>query len=274
MTQARADKLQALAHIGSSAVRGAAAWPISVAYDASRRPVGFVMARIVGNAPIASAANPQARKRAFPQAGWGWLAHVARNLAVGFAALHEAGVVIGDVNESNIVVASDGRVRFIDVDSFQVTANGTRYLCDVGTPTYQPPELQGMGFVGAVRTDNHDRFGLAVLIFQLLFMGRHPWAGRFAGKGDISFETGEIIARLPYAYGPQAAAAGVAPPADGVHMEWLPPHIRGLFEGAFAKGRTVERDRPVDAVGGRARRSSRRRSCVASAAATHGVPRG
>jgi len=241
VTASRVEKLVTLARIGDSAIRSVAAWPVALAYDAQRHPVGFVMPRLVGGAPIASAANPQARKRAFPQAGWGWLAHVGRNLAVSFEALHDAGVVIGDVNESNIVVASDARVRFIDVDSFQVSSGGVRYACDVGTPTYQPPELQGMAFLGAVRTPNHDRFGLAVLVFQLLCMGRHPWAGRYAGKDELSFEAGDVIARLPYAYGAQAGPAGFAPPADGVRMRWFPERIVELFERAFAKGANVER---------------------------------
>ena len=30
---------------------------------------------------------------------------------------------------------------------------------------------------------NHDNFGLAVLIFQLLFMGRHPFSGRYQRPG-------------------------------------------------------------------------------------------
>lgn len=51
------------------------------------------------------------------------------------------------------------------------------FHCDVGVPLWTPPELQGRDFRGLTRTKNHDRFGLAVLMFQLLFMGRHPFAG-------------------------------------------------------------------------------------------------
>ena len=34
----------------------------------------------------------------------------------------------------------------------------------------------------------HDAFGLAVLIFQILFMGRHPYSGHFLGSGEMPIE--------------------------------------------------------------------------------------
>ena len=35
---------------------------------------------------------------------------------------------------------------------------------------------------------DHDRFGLAVLIFHLLMMGRHPFSGVYLDKGDMPLE--------------------------------------------------------------------------------------
>jgi DNA-binding helix-hairpin-helix protein with protein kinase domain len=265
-----ARKLEILAGLPDEPVRAATAWPTALVYDRDHRIAGFVMPRLDGFAAIASAANPSARKQAFPQAGWSWLAHVGRNLAIAVQSVHDAGFVIGDLNESNVLVASDARVRLIDVDSFQVQSGGTVLACDVGTPMYQPPELQGKPFGGLVRTPNHDRFGLAVLVFQLLFMGRHPWAGRRAGRGELSFENGEYIARLPYAYGPAAASAGFRPPEDGVRLDWLPPQTADLFERAF--GPEGRRGRPagpqwVEALDGLQRALVRCRSAV-----THQYP--
>ena len=54
--------------------------------------------------------------------------------------------------------------------------------------------MQGKPLRGLIRTENHDRFGLAVLIYQLLFVGRHPCAGVYRGAGDPSFE--ELIADI------------------------------------------------------------------------------
>ncbi len=101
-------------------------------------------------------------------------------------------------------------------------------------PIYQPPELYGRSYAGLERTPDHDRFGLAVLIFQLVFMGRHPWAGLWNGT-DYAFESGEIAARLPFAFGRDAPAAGFRPPPNTVRLDWLPAPTAALFERAFAR---------------------------------------
>ena len=79
------------------------------------------------------------------------------------------------------ISAKNALVVLIDCDSFQVNTNGRCYPCEVGVPLYTPPELQKKSFRELIRTRNHDRFGLAILIFQLLFVGRHPYAGRYLG---------------------------------------------------------------------------------------------
>ena len=61
-------------------------------------------------------------------------------------AVHGTGVVVGDVNDSNVLVGGDAVVRLIDVDSFQVRDSARVFTCDVGMPIYQPPELYGRSF--------------------------------------------------------------------------------------------------------------------------------
>ena len=75
------------------------------------------------------------------------------------------------------MVGRDSKVVLIDSDSVQINANGTLHLCEVGVSHFTPPELQTMpSFVGFERTENHDNFGLALLIFHILFGGRHPYS--------------------------------------------------------------------------------------------------
>jgi DNA-binding helix-hairpin-helix protein with protein kinase domain len=231
----RVAKLEALVRVASPDVRAIAAWPQQLLHERSGHVTGFTMPRIDGRVTIATAMNPGSRKATFPQATWGWLIHVGRNLAVAMEALHGTGVVVGDVNDSNVLVGADAVVRLIDVDSFQVRDGARVFTCDVGMPIYQPPELFGRSYPGLERTPNHDRFGLAVLIFQLVFMGRHPWAGIWKGA-DYAFDTGEVIARLPFVFGRDAANAGHRPPANTVRLDWLPEGTAQLFERAFAKG--------------------------------------
>jgi hypothetical protein len=78
-------------------------------------------------------------------------------------------------------------VRIYDCDSFQIASNGRHWLCEVGVDTHQPPEMQILpNYKTAIRAANHDFFGLAVLIFQMLCIARHPFSGTFVGRGEAS----------------------------------------------------------------------------------------
>ena len=60
--------------------------------------------------------------------------------------------------------------------------------------------------------DFNDNFGLAVAIFHLLAMGKHPYAGRFAG-GDISMS--DAIAQHRFAFSQvRTSETRTTPPPD------------------------------------------------------------
>ena len=98
---------------------------------------------------------------------------MARNLALGFRAVHDAGYVIGDVNEKNVEVNRQNDIAMVDCDSYGFTdpATGLTFSNQMGRPEFQAPEAQS-DYTN--RTQNHDRFGLAVIIFHLL-TGYHPY---------------------------------------------------------------------------------------------------
>ena len=98
---------------------------------------------------------------------------MARNLALGFRAVHEAGYVIGDVNEKNVEVNRQNDIAMVDCDSYGFTdpATGRTFSNEMGRPEFQAPEAQGDY---SNRTSNHDLFGLAVIIFHLL-TGYQPY---------------------------------------------------------------------------------------------------
>jgi len=99
---------------------------------------------------------------------------------------------------------------------------------------YMPPELQGVSsFRGVLRTRNHDNFGLAVFIFMLLFMGRHPFAGKYSGSGDMPIE--RAIREFRFAYGTSAAARQMQPPPGSLPLHVLPPKVQQLFARAFSQ---------------------------------------
>lgn len=87
-----------------------------------------------------------------------------------------------------------------------------------------------MNFRVTPRTPNHDNFGLAVLIFQLLFLGRHPFAGRYL-NGEPSL--GDAIKQRLFAYGSDAKNRGVVAPPSTLALEAATAFLAQLFKRAF-----------------------------------------
>lgn len=104
-------------------------------------------------------------------------------------------------------------------------------FCEVGVPQFTAPELQERPFRGLRRSPDHDAFGLALLCFHLLFMGRHPFAGRYRGKGDMPIE--RAIRDYRFAFGQHAAAQWMEPPPHTLPFSALPRPVADLFERAF-----------------------------------------
>ncbi|HRY15940.1 MAG: hypothetical protein KDJ31_19130 [Candidatus Competibacteraceae bacterium] len=228
----QALKLENMARQAHPALLDIAAWPVDVLRAKPQGAVqGFIMPKVNGYQEIHSLYGPSHRKRAFPHADWSFLIHAARNLASAFEAVHARGHVIGDVNPGNVGVSAQALVRLIDCDSFQISAGDRSFLCNVGVPQFTAPELQGRRFHGLRRSPDHDAFGLALLCFHLLFMGRHPFAGRYQGRGDMPIE--RAIKEYRFAFGPHAAAWLMEPPPHTLPFTALPRSVADLFERAF-----------------------------------------
>ena len=222
------------------------AWPRELleAADGSGRIVGFIMPRIRGMRPIMDFYNPGTRRQHCPLFNYQYLMRTARNLAAAFAALHSSQYCIGDVNESNILVSDTALVTLVDTDSFQVRepAGNLVYRCAVGKPEYTPPELQNKTFADHDREIYHDLFGLAVLIFQLLMEGTHPFSGIFQGAIEPPPYQGRILEghftysqkkQVPYLPTP------ISPPWNLLH-----PSLRDLFVRCFEDGHDNPQLRP------------------------------
>lgn len=239
LSKEKQDKIEAMVRLKTERLLRFTVWPVDVMRDASRRVIGFLMPCLSGQ-EIHKLYGPKTRLTEFPQAGYSFLVHTAANLARAFAAVHEAGHVVGDINHSNFYVTDQATILMLDCDSFQVQSGGTRFGCDVGIPMYMPPELQGVtSFRGVVRSRNHDHFGLAVFIFMLLFMGRHPFAGKYSGTGDMPIE--RSIREFRFAYGASSAAKQMQPPPGALPLQVLPSAVQALFERAFAQDSMTRR---------------------------------
>lgn len=227
----KGEKLFALSQLKTQELLEFCAWPVDVLKNSQNKTVGLVMPIVEGHSEIHEFYSPAARKKNLPKADWAFLIHVAINLADAVLTIHKHGHVIGDINQKGILVhPGAGTVKMVDCDSFQVEHNQKRFICKVGVPDFTPPEVRRVGFEKP-REANQDNFGLAVLIFQLLFMGRHPFAGRFLGQGDDSLE--KAIEGYRFAYGRTSKQKQMLPPPGMDKLAVLDTSILSLFERAF-----------------------------------------
>lgn len=232
----KAKKIEAMCRLKSDSLLRVSAWPTDILRPSiSSAPQGILMPEIVGFQEVHLLYTPKSRRIHFPDAQLPFIVHTSINIARAFATVHDAGQVIGDVNHANLMVAKDATVRLIDCDGFEITDGESSFPCFVGVPTYTPPELQGQSFSGIRRTAQHDVFGLAVLLFHMLFLGRHPFSGIFRqGKGDKTIE--EAIHEFRFAYLPDARRTEMEQPPWVPRLSAYPADIGGLFARAFDRG--------------------------------------
>ncbi|HEX8243702.1 MAG TPA: hypothetical protein VF541_09405, partial [Longimicrobium sp.] len=247
-TLARARKLGLMLERPPALDPGAAvAWPVDLLTGPSGgRFAGFLMPRAEGPR-LFELYNPVSRRRCAPLSDYAFLHRAGVNLAAAFAGLHAHGYVVGDVNESNILVSpADAGVTLVDADSFQVrdAIAGTVFRSGVGKAEFTPPELQGTHFADVDRGEVHDRFGLAALLFLLLMEGTHPFAGRLGDGGEVP-PVEERISRglFPHARpGDECRPPRLAPPFYA-----LDPALQALFMRAFVDGHADPAARPTPA---------------------------
>jgi DNA-binding helix-hairpin-helix protein with protein kinase domain len=227
------EKLTHMTQISSDNLQSMCCWPESLVQERKTRIVkGFIMPSAEGYREIHKLYGPKSRAKEFPSATWRFLLQVALNVCKTFGYLHSLDHVIGDINHSSVMVKDDATVRLIDCDSIQVKSAKRTFRCAVGEPLHTPPELQGMSLRNVERTTNHDNFGLAVLIFELLFMGRHPYIGQYLGQGHLSPE--EKIRMNLFAYSVESRSRIVEPPPFSLSLGQIDSSLGMLFERAFA----------------------------------------
>jgi DNA-binding helix-hairpin-helix protein with protein kinase domain len=240
------DKLRFMAAHGHKDLLEYAAWPTDTLHQSRGGPVvGFLMERVSQKQPVHMLYSPAHRKQDYPKAAWDFLLYAARNTATAFEAVHRHGHVLGDVNQGNVMVGGDSKVLLIDSDSMQISTGGKVHLCEVGVSHFTPPELQGISsFSTLARSANHDAFGLALLIFHLLFGGRHPFAGRPL-REDVGNGLEPDIKAFRFAYGPDAGQRGFAPPPRSIPLSLAPPAVQSMFQRAFTEAGAAPAGRPT-----------------------------
>ena len=244
-TRERTDKLLAMIDNPPLVTSNAPillAWPQDRLLNSNDECVGYVMPYAKDKETFFAISHPATRPH--------WADHrfrlrAAKNIAAAVSAFHRHGYVIGDINESNILIGPDASVAVVDTDSVQVRAGRQVIRCQVGKPEYTPPELiqAGLSFGDIDRYSHHDAFGLAVLIFQLLVDGNHPFAARYVGAAGRQSLT-ERIAQGQWPHSKNRNAS-YRPRREAPPLESLSPEIQRLMRDCFEAGHKNPTCRPT-----------------------------
>ncbi|WP_028803044.1 hypothetical protein [Streptomyces sp. 142MFCol3.1] len=217
------------------------AWPTALARGPQGEFLGYAMRRFgePDHVQVIGLFTRAQRLKLFPdRADWRFLLGVAWNLAFMTARMHYDNLVIGDFSSSNVVVDANGFVTFLDCDSiaFNDPVTGELFPCLMHTTDYSSPERQA----GGPATRATDDFALAVLVYQLLTAGNHPFGGVPHDSASESTVKDNIAASCSYVVRPER----VVIPRGTIDPSVLPPELLTLARAAFGAGVHAPAARP------------------------------
>lgn len=206
------------------------AWPIAIARGISGGFVGFAMPRLDFRKTenLESFMQPRLAKSKNLRTDLGARITVAANLAGVVSAIHEKGHQIVDLKPPNLqFYKQELYVAVLDCDGFAIQVSGYATSAPQATPDYLATEFQGKRITNQ---EQQDRFALAVILFQLLNFGIHPYSGTALDPKAPTDKAGTIAKGL-YAYGVTPNSKVIPHPASA--HPCIPDEIRILFDRAF-----------------------------------------
>lgn len=181
-------------------------WPQAMLFNQENQWAGYLMPKAEAAELCRTVYKPGRNNRNITALGWSRksLALIAANMAGIFARMHARKILMGDVNPRNFLVAPDCSVFFVDCDSYQFG----EFPCPVRSDRYTPPEVlkevrrSGRESYNYLRTPDHERYSMAVVLFEILMLGKSPYESRStdsdnvldaiaAGNFPYPFRTGE-----------------------------------------------------------------------------------
>ncbi|MBM2620935.1 protein kinase [Actinoplanes sp. LDG1-06] len=213
------------------------AWPRTTLRDHSGQLRGVVVPRIDGT-PMLRLLDPGRRADLLDEATWRSTFAVAARVGRLFDMLHGAGVVIGDVSPSNVLVDRHGHVTLLDCDGVQFTdpQTGLLHRGEKFTPEYAAPEVLD----GRPLSREHDLFGLGVMICELIMEGQHP----FGGVSTAQPPSESVEQNIKHHNNRVTRPDRLVPSADALTAEILPGKILDLIRQCFEEGYERPERRP------------------------------
>ena len=220
------------------------AWPCDILYSDGRL-AGFVMRKIEGGLPLNELWSSESLDMAKRL-------QIAKNLCVLINDVHSAGLTIGDLNPFNIlVIPSTGMVRVIDVDSWHIYDKLQRgtvcYRCEVCIPEYLAPSVSNAIPDGQTLktahlptfSQNSDLYSAAVLIFQLLMNGTHPFAVGLAKGSPAETVPKPTVLMKRHSFPYERLYSGCKLPIYALPYKVLSPRLQEMFIRVFSREESI-----------------------------------
>jgi serine/threonine protein kinase len=164
---------------------------------------------------------------------------LCKNLANVMAEFHKHKIFLIDVKPQNIAVnLENNEVILLDCDGFSIPSiNGLRFPGNFVSIDYIAPEVTLNKIPPNKLGKKQDLYALAVLIFQILNSGIHPFSGQLNAKTlEINTNDDKAAAGL-FAYGkPQNRR--IKPHKSSRHKFW-PESIKTAFNKTFVEGKRL-----------------------------------
>lgn len=221
------DKVRTQVKMGDLIKEQYLTWPQIDVFDAKGEWVGYAMKRAYGQ-PLSKLAHPMLYLKNFPGIDRTGIVKILLHFLNITKKLHKQGILIGDVNLGNVLAdPKTYKAYLIDTDSYQVTHGASIFRCPVGKPEMTPIEHHGRDFRSVTRTVESDLFSIAILMFQCLMLGQHPYSQVGGGNPVENLRDGNF----PYGRGtPGQGQQGSRPPGPW-HTIWshLTFNVKSLF---------------------------------------------
>lgn len=203
--------------------------PQDLAYDEHEQIIGYTMSYITNAEKLSRLASREARDETGMTNND--ILKVFRDLHYTVSDIHEADVVIGDFNDSNVLVKNK-RAYLIDADSFQFG----RYPCAVFQDEFIDPLL--LDYTSdqlALKKDASMSPDSDWYAFNVMFLKNQLFAAPYDGiyKRDIPDDTDEERMRLERRL--TIFSKDVTYPTNALHFSRLPDTLLDHFEQVFEK---------------------------------------
>ncbi len=220
-------------------------WPIALLYDSNNKFVGYLMPKVSSNyltlgRSILNLLNKTLVKNTKGLDKWNRksLVSLCSNLASCFASLHENNIIVGDINQNNILIDVNDNTGnsfyLVDLDSLQIGP----YPCPVGMIAFTSPKIfkrfgtSDLKYNEFLRTIEDDEYALASLLFQILMFKKLPFEGLENDEIDI-----EQLKEYHFSY-----LNGIDIPLGPYALIWenMPDYIKEAFIKVFTGKGTIK----------------------------------